>query len=88
MSSVFVLQHSHSPVPGDDDIKLIGVYRTRAAAEAAVERLRNLPGFRNHPRIVDTESGGDEGFHLDEYQLDKDHWVEGFITWTEEMEGG
>ena len=86
MNSVFVLQHSHSPTPDDDEVKLIGVYRTRAAAEATVAKLRDMPGFRNHPRIVDTASEGDEGFHIDEYQLDQDHWVDGFITWADALE--
>ncbi len=86
MTSVFVLQHSHSPTPDHDEVKLVGVYATRAAAEAAVERLCALPGFRNYPRIVDHDSDNVEGFHIDEYQLDRDNWTEGFITWAEASE--
>jgi len=87
MNSVFVLQHLHSPTPDDEEVKLIGVYRTREAAEAAVARLKELPGFRNHPHIVDESSKSDEGFHLNEHQLDRDSWTEGFISWAEAFEG-
>ena len=55
---------------GEEDPKLIGVYSSRASAEKAVERLRLRPGFRDRP----------EGFTIDLYRLDEDHWTEGFVT--------
>ena len=87
MNSVFVLQHSHSPTPDDEEVKLIGVYSSRAAAEDAVARLRDSPGFRNHPQIIDEGSEAEEGFHIVEYELDQDHWVEGFVSWADAFEG-
>jgi hypothetical protein len=69
MKTVFVLQHEYEWF-GRDEVKFIGVYATHADAEAAVERLRNQPGFRNWP----------EGSAIDAYDLGADHWVEGFIT--------
>jgi hypothetical protein len=84
---VYVLQHSHSPTPDNDEVKLIGVYRTRAAAEAAVARLRDQPGFRDFPRIVTDDPETDEGFHITEQVLDRDSWVDGYITWAEALEG-
>ena len=73
METVFVLQHVAREETPDEDVKLIGVYSSRAAADAAVLRMRLLPGFRDFP----------SGFHVGEYRLDRDHWEEGFISWAE-----
>jgi hypothetical protein len=70
MASVFVLQHVHTQEDGVEDIKFIGVYSSREQAQAAVARLGRLPGF------VDTL----DGFHIDEYRVDQDHWAEGYVT--------
>ncbi len=73
MPSVFVLQHVHSTVGDVEDVKFIGVYSSREKAQAAVMRLRQNPGF----------SGAPEGFHIDEYSLDRDHWVEGYASFAD-----
>ena len=65
---VYVLQHVRSDDEYGDDAKLIGVYRSAEAAALAMTRLRDQPGFRDHP----------SGFCAEPYELDKDHWVEGF----------
>lgn len=69
--AVFVLQHSHE-IDGQvaEDSKLIGCYSSRTNAEAAIARLADKPGFRDHP----------QGFCIDRYVVDEDHWVDGFIT--------
>ncbi len=72
MSSVFVLQHVHSLEDGAEDVKFIGVYSSRQNADAVVARLSKLPGFSDAP----------DGFHIDEYRVDQDHWVEGYVTVT------
>jgi hypothetical protein len=83
MQSVFVVQHLHILPSGEEDVKLIGVYRSFEAACSAAERLRIQPGFQDHPRIVDLQKDTDEqGFHIQEYPLDKDHWSEGYVTVT------
>jgi hypothetical protein len=80
MDRVYVLQHVRS-TPQGDDAKLIGVYRSRSAAEQAVWRLRGKPGFKDAARIVDlSHEDSAEGFQIDEYPLDKDYWVDGFVT--------
>jgi homoserine kinase type II len=74
MTHVYVVQHVHTAQDGgEEDVKFIGVYRVRSDADAAVGRLRLLPGFRDHPN----------GFEVTEYELNKDHWIEGFISWKE-----
>ena len=70
MKKVYVVQHVHSFEDGAEDIKFIGVYSSRENAQAAVNRLCRAPGFSEAP----------SGFHIDEYSLDKDQWVEGFST--------
>ena len=65
--SVFLLLHVRQDEV-DEDVKAIGIYSSHEHASAAVERLKALPGFRDYPK----------GFCIDEYEVDKDHWVEGF----------
>ncbi len=79
--TVFVVQHLHVLSGGQEDVKLIGVYRSFEAAPAAIERLKQQPGFRDHPFLIDPLINGDEsGFYIDEYDLDKDQWTEVFVT--------
>ena len=80
MDAVYVLQHLHILPDGAEDSKLIGVYRSLDGARAAATRLQVQPGFRDHPGIVNRETDDVQGFHIDRYQLDNDHWAEGFDT--------
>jgi hypothetical protein len=70
MANVFVLQHVHSREARSEDVKLIGVYSSREQADAAMARLSPLPGFSDAP----------DGFHIDEYRVDQDHWAEGYVV--------
>jgi hypothetical protein len=69
MDDVYMLWHIE---PENDDSErhefLIGVYSTRANAEAAIERKRDQPGFRTHM----------DGFEIHETRLDLDYWSEGY----------
>ena len=69
MTQVYLLQHSYELPGGCEETKIIGVYASRALAEAALARAQPLPGFRDHPA----------GFCIDCYVLDQDHWTEGFV---------
>lgn len=59
-----------------DDVKVIGVYSTEAAAKAAIDRARLRDGFRDEP----------DCFIADAYALDVDHWTKGFVSipWDDE----
>ena len=70
MASVFVLQHVHRRDDGAEDVKFIGVHSSREKAQAAGARLGRLPGFVDAP----------EGFCIDEYRVDQDHWAEGYVA--------
>lgn len=70
MDTVYLLWHVRSDDQHADDAKLIGVYRSRESADAAVLRVKEGPGFRDHP----------EGFEISVYPPDKDHWTRGFVS--------
>ncbi|MBV9144312.1 MAG: hypothetical protein JO065_00250 [Acidobacteria bacterium] len=56
---------------GHEDIELlIGVYSSEPEARAAVERVKDRRGFADFP----------QGFQIHPYQLNRDHWTEGFIV--------
>ena len=69
---IYVLQHVHSMQDGTEDVKFIGVYSSRDNAQAAIARLGQAPGFADALA----------GFHIDEYQVDKDQWVEGYSAFA------
>lgn len=85
--SVFVVQHLHTLPSGEEDVKMIGVYSNRQAAEDAVRRLRLQAGFCDFPKIIDplTDQESD-GFYVEEYEIGKDHWTEGFVTMVGDKE--
>lgn len=72
MQKVYILQHEYEVYEGDyiyDEAKDLGVFSNWQKAEEALKEYKKLPGFRNHPN----------GFSIDEYELNKRHWVEGFV---------
>lgn len=67
----------HVPPGGDADKSvLIGAYSSKKSALAAVTRLVERPGFRDHPTIVGDSDG--PGFFMEPYELDLDHWTDGY----------
>ena len=70
MESVFVLQHSYER-DGYDEVKMIGVFSTDEKAMQTINKLKNVAGFRDYPK---------ECFCIDEYEIDTEHWIEGFCT--------
>lgn len=71
MNTVFLVQHLYD-LENNEEVKFVGVYSSLEKAQQAIERLRLLPGFMEKP----------EGFNIDEYTLNQDHWTEGFVTIT------
>ncbi len=68
MNSVFIVLHTRIGDNGAEYVKLIGAYSTKEAAEAAVNDLKSKSGF----------SSSQDGFSVDEYQIDRTQWSEGF----------
>ena len=52
-----------------DDVKLLGIYSSEAAARTRIESARLLPGFRDEP----------DCFQVAPYTIDKHEWAEGFV---------
>ena len=69
LKAVYLVNHAYEDAAGCDEVKFIGAYSSRAAAMAAVERLRKQPGFRDRP----------DAFHIEACELDRDHWPEGYV---------
>jgi homoserine kinase type II len=67
---VYLLWFVNEMAEREDAELLIGVYYREAEAKAAIQRLKNKPGFVNFP----------EGFQVHPYELDRDHWTEGFLV--------
>ncbi len=70
MGSVFLLWYVHAPDTENEDELLIGVYSTEDEANAAIDRLKGKPGFTDAP----------SGFQIACYELNRDHWTEGYIV--------
>lgn len=66
MEPLFVLLHS---LPETGKVKVVGIYSSRELAEGAEERARLLPGFADEP----------DGFTIEQYEVDRDHWTRGFV---------
>jgi len=66
---VYLLQHVREPGTENEDVKIIGIYYTRAHAIKAKRFLSNKPGFRRQKN----------GFCIDAYILDKTFWIDEFV---------
>jgi len=79
MDSVYIVQHLNIHENGVENVKMIGAYRNYELAFAAIERLKFQPGFRDKPRLINPQVDDEEvGFYIVEYELDKDHWTDGY----------
>jgi len=65
---VFLLVHIARQGEENEDVKNIGIYSSEKAVQAAINRLKDKPGFKKYPDI----------FVFDAYDLDEDNWQEGF----------
>ena len=78
MGAVYILQHSYE-VGEDgqfDEMKMIGVYSSRESAEKTIVRYKMLSGFKDYPISC---------FYISKYEIDKDHWTDGFIKTDEAL---
>ena len=66
---VYLVMHAYEQESGCESIKTLGIFRSKAEAEAAIERARTRQGFRDYP----------DGFHCDAYEVGREFWTDGFI---------
>ena len=71
MKKVYYLYHILYEDTDDEEAKIIGIYSSYKKAELAMERMKNKPGFIDFP----------DGFQIFEDVLNRDSWVEGFVTY-------
>ncbi len=64
---VYYLKHIRK-IDGYDELKSLGIFSSKKEAEEAVEYYKKLPGFKDFL----------DGFCINEYEIDKDYWIEGF----------
>lgn len=57
-----------------DDVKLLGVFSSRAGADARIDQARLEPGFRDEP----------DCFIVDRYEVDRPTWTDGF-GWVDDQ---
>lgn len=76
INRVYIVEHCYeykiSRYVKQEDVKVIGIYSAYEKAEQAVERYKTKRGFSLFP---------EDCFYISEYELDQDHWKEGFITY-------
>jgi len=73
LKKVYLLQHSYEIICDDvtyDKTKIIGIYFSREKAESVVNKYIYIQGFDKYPISC---------FYIDEYTIDEDNWVEGFV---------
>ena len=70
MKQVYILWHHYPGDTDDDNAKLLGVYSSKEIAEQRIDKkYKLLPGFSRR-----------EGeLTIDAYEIDRDHWNEGFF---------
>ena len=76
---VYLLWHIHELTDDfvtHEEEKLIGVFSSNEKAMDTIEKLKNREGFKDYPI---------NNFIIDETDVDKPSWTEGFITvhWNE-----
>ena len=80
MKSVFLLQHSYEITLEEgmtsEETKVLGIYSTKEKVDLAVKYFLTQPGFKDYP---------EDCFYIDEYELNKNEWEDGFIS-TDEKE--
>ena len=82
MKQVFVLSHVVLLPPDyeQEQEKWVGIYTTQELALAAIARLKNQPGFCEHPNLIDYEAEHPDFqcISIDSYDLDQDNCQEGY----------
>ena len=68
MKIVFLAHHTARAGSDHEDVKLLGVYESKNLAEAAIEELKTKPGFRDPGGV----------FEVNECEINKIHWPEGY----------
>ena len=80
MNSYFILQHLHVISENNEDIKFIGIFSNMNNVYRAIESLTDKPGFKDFPKLINANIEDGSGFYVDEYQVDKINWNDGYYA--------
>lgn len=71
MKNAYLLQHTYFYGNNNEheETKILGIFDSSDKAQTAISQYNKLPGFKDF---------SDECFSIDEYQLNKMEWSEGF----------
>ena len=69
LMKVYLVTHEAEIYGSEVDLKIIGVFESRSAAESAVASLSSKPGFSEYT----------DGFDVSEYEMNRIEWLEGFV---------
>lgn len=67
---VYLLQHSYE-IDEVEETKILGIFISKAKANAAIKYFIQQPGFKDYPN----------DFYIDKYLINEIQWKEGFISW-------
>ena len=65
---VYLLCHDYETPTSPDNGEILGIFGSETDARQAMADLASKPGFIAFP----------QGFTIDRYEVDEDHWTEGF----------
>ena len=71
MQKVHYLHHTRDKGTEDEDDKKIGTFGSYQLAEEVINRIKDKPGFIDFPN----------DFQIVQSVLNREGWVDGFITW-------
>ena len=81
MKKAFLLEHLHIDADENENLKTIGIYSSYEEAKQAIARLSDQPGFSDYPKLINPSVDDYiSGFYLEEYEIGKDEWKEGFVV--------
>ena len=72
INEVFILTHIHEFEDTRADIKLIGIYSSKAAARTTITKYKNVQGFRDSP----------DNFVISKYILNESYPIEECIRFS------
>jgi len=70
LNKVYMLLHIHLMEDRREDAKNLGIYSSKKKVFEEIKKYKTLAGFKDHPR----------GFHVYEYEIDKNLCEDDFIT--------
>lgn len=80
MTYTYILQHIEDIINDEElNVKLLGFFSSLSKAEQAIEKYKQLPGFKDKQKVF-TGDEYDVGFFIDRGVLNQAYWDGGYTT--------